>query len=155
MQFTVDNVEPGGVVKSSDVNTPWALNVATAAPFERVEILVNGEVAWSAEGLREAGTKTYRGSVKTPSGGWIAARVHGGTTTWPAMDSYPFAHTAPVWFGAVGSTDPAAAGRAAVDLLAALDVAEARVQQAYKEAPATTILVRIAEARKKLQVMPR
>ena len=112
---------------------------------------MNGEVAWSGDGLTEAGTQTYRGTVKTPSGGWIAARVHGGVTRWPAMDSYPFAHTAPVWFGSVGSTDRAAAARAAADLLAALDVAESRVQQAYKEAPAPTILGRIAAARKKLE----
>jgi TolB protein len=81
--------------------------------------------------------------------------VNGGTAAWPAMDSYPFAHTSPVWFGALGSTQSSAARRAAVDLLAALDVAEGRVQQAYKEAPATTILGRIAEARQKLQALAR
>ena len=155
VQFTAGSVEPGGVVKTSDPTTPWILNVASAVPFERVEILVNGAVAWSGDGVKEAGAQTYRGTVKTPAGGWIAARVHGGTSAWPAMDSYPFAHTAPVWFGAVGSTEPAAAGRAASDLLAALDVAEGRVQQAYKEAPATTILGRIADARKKLQALAR
>ena len=49
------------------------------------------------------------------------------------MDSYPFAHTAPLWIGKVASTDPAAARRAAGELLTALDVAEERVRTAYKE----------------------
>jgi TolB protein len=67
------------------------------------------------------------------------------------MDSYPFAHSAPVWFGSVGSTEPVAARRSAIELLAALDVAERRVQQAYKEVAAATLLGRIAAARKKLE----
>ncbi len=101
-------------------------------PFEQVEILVNGEVVWK-EGPRQAGIdRPIAASVTAPAGGWVAARVHGGTTAWPAMDSYPFAHTAPLWFGPAGSTDPGAAARAAKDLLAALDVAEGRIEQSYE-----------------------
>lgn len=155
LQFTVAGAEPGAVVRDLDAATPWTLTVASALPFERVEVLVNGEVAWSGAGLTQPGTQTYRGTVKAPSGGWIAARVVGGVTTWPAMDSYPFAHTAPLWFGSVGSTEGIAARRAAADLLAALDVAEARVRQAYQEAPTPTLLGRIAAARRKLDAFTR
>jgi TolB protein len=151
LRFAAGGAAPGSVVPASGGEVSWDLTVASAIPFERVEILVNGEVAWSSPGLPEAGAQTYRGTMKTPSGGWIAARVHGGVTRWPAMDSYPFAHTAPLWFGSIGSTDRAAAARAAADLLAALDVAERRVQQAYKEVPAPILLGRIAAARKKLE----
>ena len=63
------------------------------------------------EGLEEAGHRSFSGRIDVPAGGWIAARVHGGAARWPVQDSYPFAHTAPVWFGAVGSTDPTAARR--------------------------------------------
>ena len=78
-----------------------------------------------------------------------------GRRQWPAMDSYPFAHTAPVWFGSVGSTDRAAAQRAAVDLLAALDVAESRIRDAYKEVPTPILLGRIHAARQKLAPLAR
>jgi len=60
-----------------------------------------------------------------------------------------------VWFGAIGSIDRTAARRAASDLLAALKVAEGRVQQAYTEAPAKTLLGRIAAARQKLEELTR
>jgi TolB protein len=155
LQFRAGAVEPGGAIKATDSPAPWTLSVASALPFERVEVLVNGAVVWTGEGLKQAGTQTYRGTIDAPPGGWIAARIHGGVTAWPAMDSYPFAHSAPIWFGAIGSTDPIAARRAASDLLAALNVAEGRVRQAYTEAPAKTLLGRIDAARQKLQELTR
>jgi TolB protein len=152
LRFTAGDAGPGAIVKApAGQDVPWTLEVASALPFERVEVIVNGEVAWSEPGLTAPGTRTWRGTIKAPRGGWIAARVRGGETAWPAMDSYPFAHSAPAWFGAAGSTDPAAAAKAAKDLLAALDVAEGRVRQAYKEVPTPTLLGRLEEARKKLR----
>jgi TolB protein len=155
LQFNIGGAEPGGIVQPKTGDTPWTLEVSSAIGYERVEVLVNGEVAWSGEGVQQPGARTFKGSLRLPAAGWIAARVHGGTTVWPAMDSYPFAHTGAVWIGAIGSTAPASAARAAADLLAALDVAEGRVRQAYKEAPAAAVLKRIAEARQKLQTFTR
>ena len=155
LRFSVDGVQPGGTASASRARTPWELSVASAIPVERVELLVNGDVVWSETGPTQPGSRTYRGTVDVPAGGWIAARVHGGAAAWPAMDSYPFAHTAPVWIGAVGSTDAAAASRSAGELLAALGVAEARVRQAYQQAPASAVLNRIAAARQKLQTLQR
>jgi TolB protein len=71
------------------------------------------------------------------------------------MDSYPFAHTAPMWFGSIGSTDPGAARAAASDLLLALQVAEDRVTQAYRDVSAPVLLGRIAAARQKLEALAR
>jgi TolB protein len=151
LRFTVADRSPGDAVQSAAGNElPWALEVATAVPFEQVEIVLNGEVIWKGEGPKKPGSATYRGSVRAPSGGWIAARVHGGTSVWPAMDSYPFAHTAPVWIGQAGSTEPAAAARAAKDLLAALDVAEDRIKRSYEGTETPELLGRIARAREKL-----
>jgi TolB protein len=155
LQFTVGGAEPGGVVKPSDERTAWELQVASSVPYERVEVLVNGQVVWTGDGLAQAGTQTHRGTVAVPAGGWIAARVHGGVTAWPAMDSYPFAHTAPMWFGSIGSTDPGAARAAASDLLLALQVAEDRVTQAYRDVSAPVLLGRIAAARQKLEALAR
>ncbi|MBA3639171.1 MAG: CehA/McbA family metallohydrolase [Acidobacteria bacterium] len=156
LHFKVAALEPGETVPTSTgADVPWELTVATAVPFARVEVLVNGAVVWTRDGARQAGSQTYRGEVTAPSGGWIAARVHGGTTEWPAMDSYPFAHTAPLWFGSAGSMDPAAASRAAKELLSALDVAEARIRQSYAGTETPVLLGRIALARQKLQSLAR
>ena len=103
--------------------------------------------------MKAPGSATYRGTLAAPSGGWIAARAHGGATEWPAMDSYPFAHTAPIWIGAPGSTHPDAAARAAKDLLAALDVAEGRIRRSYEGTETPRLLGRLAAARQKLQAM--
>lgn len=155
LQFRVGDHEPGDVLTASGGDLRWEMSVGTAVPFDRAEILVNGEVVWSSEGLRAPGSKVFTGTLKTPAGGWIAARVHGGATAWPSMDSYPFAHTAPLWIGSVGSTDPVAGSRAARDLLAALDVAEERVRRSYEGTETPVLLGRLAQAREKLQRMVR
>lgn len=156
LRFRAAGREPGEVVKAeAGQDVAWELDVATAVPFERVEILVNGEVVWTGDGISEPGSRSYRGSGPAPAGGWIAARVHGGATRWPAMDSYPFAHTAPVWVGAAGSTDPAAASRAASDLLAALEVAEQRITRSYAGTETPALRARLAQARQKLQALKR
>jgi TolB protein len=144
---------PGEAVQSAPGELAWELDVASAVPFQQVEIVVNGEVVWKGNGMKEPGSATYRGSVRAPAGGWIAARAHGGPTAWPGMDSYPFAHTAPVWVGEAGSTDPAAAARAAKDLLAALDVAERRIKQSYEGTPTPELLGRIVKARERLAAL--
>lgn len=154
VRFTVAGTSPGGIVKAGG-DIAFELDVASALAFERAEILVNGEVVWTGAGLATPGAQAHRGTIAVPAGGWIAARVHGGTMEWPGMDSYPFAHTAPIWIGTPGSTDPAAAARAAKDLLAALDVAEGRIRQSYGETPAPVLLGRITEARKKLDGLAR
>ena len=154
LRFTAGGGEPGDVIGPSKP-IEWELAVSSALPFERAEVLVNGAVVWSEAGLDKTGTRTYRGTIDSPTGGWIAARVHGGATSWPGMDSYPFAHTAPLWIGKIASIDPAAASRAAGELLAALDVAEDRVRTAYKDVRASQVLERIASARDKLRMMVR
>jgi TolB protein len=154
LQFRVADRQPGDVLTTTaGADLAWQLDVATAVPLERVEILVNGEVVWSGDGLKQPGSQTYRGTGIAPAGGWIAARVHGGTMAWPGMDSYPFAHTAPLWVGAAGSVDPAAAAGAAKDLLAALDVAEQRISRSYEGTETPVLLGRIARARAKLREM--
>jgi hypothetical protein len=92
VRFTVAGAGPGDVVKQTG-DVPFELAIASALPFERAEVLVNGEVVWEADGRAKPGPSTHRGILSVPAGGWIAARVHGGEMAWPGMDSYPFAHT--------------------------------------------------------------
>jgi hypothetical protein len=108
--FTVDGRGPG-----QDVRLPAAgpaepvvdISVESIAPFDRVEVVVNGQVAraFAAEAVRAGfpdrpGVNvhgfSFRGPVPMPDGGWIAVRVVGAAHRLVA-DSYAFAHTSPVY----------------------------------------------------------
>jgi TolB protein len=154
LQFTAQGAEPGGIIDArggSEIG--WELTVASPLAFETVEVLVNGTVAWSAKGLTAPGKQTWTGRVKAPSGGWIAARVRGGAVQWPAMDSYPFAHTGPAWFGRKGSTDRESARTAARELLQWMDVADKRLAEGFRDAPIPKLKARFAEARRRLETI--
>jgi TolB protein len=103
------------------------------------------------DGSPQAGSKRYEGRVDVPAGGWITARVLGANTGWPAMDSYLFAESSPVWFGQVGSTDPAAAREAARNLSMVLDASEQKLREGYGEIPIPNLLDHFARARGRLE----
>ncbi len=155
-KFSAGGAEAGGTI-SATANQPieWKLEAVSSAPVEKVEILVNGKIVWSGQGLSEAGRRTYTGKVNAPSGGWIAARIYGGATRPPMADSYPFAHTAPIWFGSVGSSDMVAAKASAQDLLRWMDVAEKRVNEGYSGAKVDNLKKRFVEARRILETRAR
>jgi TolB protein len=154
LQFTAQKIEPGGIVQAAaGSEVAWELSVASPLAFETVEVLVNGVVAWSEKGLAAPGKRTWNGHVKAPSGGWIAARVRGGTVEWPSMDSYPFAHTAPAWFNRVGSTDGAIARGAARELLQWMDVADKRLAEGFAGADIPKLKARFADARRRLETI--
>ena len=68
LQFSVGNAAPGDVIKAARGDLPWTLTVASAMPFEHVEVLVNGEVAWTGPGMDKPGAQTERGSYSPPIG---------------------------------------------------------------------------------------
>ena len=151
LEFKVGDARPGDALAAGG-RASFELDLHSAVPVERVELLVNGDVVWSSEGVNAPGSRSFEGAIDLPQGGWIAARAHGGETVWPAMDSYPFAHTSPVWIGAIGSTNRAARQRAARDLVLLLDSAERRIVTAYgARENAPRILATIAAARRKLE----
>jgi TolB protein len=151
LDFRVRDARPGDVLPRGGA-APFTLELHTAQPVERVEVLVNGVPAWRGAGVDSAGSRRFAGTVTLPAGGWIAARAVGpATTRWPAMDSYAFAHTAPVWIGRVGSTDAAAARAAARDLLRALDVAERRLVAGYEGTEIPALRAHFAAARRSLE----
>lgn len=122
-------VRPGGVVRAGIHN--WSIDLTSALAVETVEVVVNGKVIWQSKGIKDGEAKTYSGSVDLPQGGWIAARAYGGEMKWPGMDSYPFAHTSPIWIDHVGSTDAAVEVAAKADLMNALESARIRAKSAY------------------------
>jgi TolB protein len=150
LDFRVGDARPGDTVPANG-RVRWSLELRTAIPVARVEVFVNGAVAWSARGPDAPGGRSFSGTLDLPAGGWVAARAHGGQTRWPAMDSYPFAHTAPVWIGTVGSTEPATRRQAAAELLQVLEASEARLHQAYEGVMIPNLQAVFGEARARLE----
>jgi TolB protein len=154
IKFAVGDKEAGEIINAApNQAVEWRLEVASPLPIEKAEIIVNGSVAWSGKALEAAGRKTFAGKINAPRGGWIAARVYGGAAQPPMMDSYPFAHSAPVWFNRTGSTDAEATRRSAQDLLSWMDVAEKRLNEGYAGASAEKLKKRFADARRRLETM--
>lgn len=150
LDVRIGGAAPGGVIGGG--RTEWTAELASAGPVDRVEVVVNGAVVETLDGLAAAGRRSLRGAVDLPDGGWVAVRAVGAAPTgWPSMAAYPFAHTAPVWIGAVGSTDAAAERAAARDLLRVLDASEARFEAAYRGVEAPRLRDRFARARRALE----
>jgi TolB protein len=147
MKFSVNGKEAGEAVSGQSVD--WKIEAISSVPVEKVEIIVNGKVAWSGAGL--SGKQVFTGKINAPSGGWIAARIWGGAVNPPFADSYPFAHSAPMWFGKIGSFDAASAKASAQDLLRWLNVAERRMNQGYEGAEVVALRKRFADARRTLE----
>lgn len=145
-------VRPGGVLARGG-DARFELSLHSAVPVTRVEVLVNGAVAWRGEdGIDSAGTRRYQGTLTLPAGGWVAARAVGpATLRWPAMDVHAFAHTSPVWIGRRGSTEPLARAAAARDLLRALDVAAHRLETGYAGVDIPVLRAHFAAARRMLE----
>ena len=97
-------VEPGDeiILETADATTlSVRLAVASMAPLERVEIVVNGAVAhtWEATDFaadRATGTWQLAASLELPGSGWIAARAIGPPSEYVG-DAFPFAQTSPVY----------------------------------------------------------
>ncbi len=153
LEFAAGGMLPGQVVDTAGGRVEWNLDVHSALPYDSVQIFVNGVAVQTLEGSPEPGSKRFSGSVDVPAGGWMTARVLGANTGWPAMDSYLFAETSPVWFGSVGSTDPVAARESAARLLMVLDASEQELREGYGEAPIPNLLGHFAEARARLELL--
>lgn len=148
--FSAGGKHPGDALPGGG-STPWELTLHSAVPVDTVELLVNGEVVWTDTGVTGPGSRTYRGVVQLPAGGWVAARARGGEPVWPAMDSYAFAHSSPIWIGRVGSTDRDAMRRAAAALGPLVDDAQSRLITGYGGAEnVPRLLETFAMARRRL-----
>ncbi len=149
LEFRLEGEGPGGAVAPGPAS--WTLDLSSAGSVARVDVLVNGAAVWRSGGLDAPGARRYEGSLELPQGGWVAARAVGGTTGWPSMASYPFAHTAPIWIGSVGSTEPGARTRAARELAETLRVARNRLVIGYGDADVPNLLSRFDRARARLE----
>lgn len=146
--FEAGSAKPGGITTAGEQS--WSIDLTSALAVETVEVVVNGKVVWQSNGIKDGETKSYSGTTTLPEGGWIAARAHGGKMAWPGMDSYPFAHTSPIWINHIGSTDATAEAAAKADLLKALDSARTRAKSAYGDEDVSTFNSRLDAAKQAL-----
>lgn len=135
IDLKVDGKMPGGVIDQPKGKVNWEMEVFTNNPLTHIELLVNGKVVWASKQILATGTRKFTGKISIPSGGWVAARVYGESSHWPLMDSYPFAHTSPIWFGKIGSYDEKVRKETAQQLLKILELSWSKISNAYKDNP--------------------
>jgi TolB protein len=153
--FSLDNgAKPGDITDSG--TQAYTLSLASTVALEKVEIVVNGKVVQTLAGIKSGETKNYQGQVNLPEGGWIAARAYASEQrpdSWPSMHARPFAHSSPIWIKQIGSTTTADKGKAAGELIRAIDAAEIRAKKAYGEKPMPRLYQRFEDARSALLKM--
>lgn len=149
IEFDAAGISPGETLKEHDGTIDFRIDLWSIVPIEHVEIVGNGKVLWSGS-ADHAGRSRFSGRIAAPTTGWLAVRAYGDKSYWPLSDSYPFAHTAPVWLSRRGSVDPLAARASAVDLLRWLDVADKRINLGYGKDIPPQLTKRVLKARRTL-----
>ncbi|WP_075348618.1 CehA/McbA family metallohydrolase [Algoriphagus marinus] len=148
------DAQPGDVIGSG--RQDWTATLASTNDIDVVELVVNGQVVETFDGVKAGETRQYQGQILLPEGGWVAIRAYTSELkedTWPSMHARPFAHTSPIWIGSVGSTNPEAKKKAAADLIRAIDASEKIARRAYGEIQMNVMMGRFEEARQKLKGM--
>ena len=148
LDFRLEGAGPGGVVAPGTAS--WTLDLSSAGGVERVDVLVNGEVAWQSDGLEGSGSRRYEGTLDLPEGGWVAARAVGGSTD--AVDGQlPVCAHARHPGSGHRSTEPGARMRAARELAEVLRVARNRLVIGYGDTEIPNLLARFDRARAQLE----
>ena len=111
----VDGQEPGSEL-SSRSSVTVEVDLATIAPVEVIEIIVDGEVARTISVREGQQQLNMQESIPVEGSRWVAVRARGGKARYSG-DSYTFAHTTPVYFT---DAPPNGASRVSADFLAAV-----------------------------------
>lgn len=125
LELSADEHGPGAVlpVPAEGRTVRVRADAQSATPFERLELLHNGEVIASRATDGERRGASLEQEVRISAGGWLAARCLGGDNA-----SLIRAHTSPVYLHAEGQ--PLRPNAAVIaPLLAALDAALAWIQR--------------------------
>ena len=126
LQFEVNGQGPGSVVKSAGPLKVSA-RALSRVPFERLEIVADGEVVASQAAVDRQEAKLER-EIQAAGSGWIAARVAGTTTT---RRGYPvYAHTNPVYVQTGAA--PRRRAEAARALIEQIDGATSFIRKNYR-----------------------
>ena len=156
VEFTLGDSRPGEVLAAGGREVAFSLGVHSAMPVDSISVVVNGRTEWTGRAEAAPFSRNYSGKIRVPAGGWAGARIVGPQVDrWPAMASRTFAHTAPIWIGSRGSTEPAARRDASRDLLRALENAEARLDAGYAGSPIPVLKGHFSSARARLTALTR
>src|SRR5579872_88783 len=93
IELRVDGKGPGSSIESSG-QLEVSANAVSRLPFERLEIVYNGEIIAEESSLKQREAVLHR-QISVNRGGWIAARVSGGGKTYAGYTV--FAHTSPIY----------------------------------------------------------
>ncbi len=111
----VDGQEPGSELTPRD-RVAVSASLATIAPVEVVEIVVDGAVVRAIPVPENQSRLDVRETISVDGARWIAVRARGGEARYSG-DNYTFAHTTPVYFR---DAQPNEASRASAAFLAAV-----------------------------------
>jgi hypothetical protein len=101
LEFTAGNTGPGGTVNVTNGRIRVVASAVSRIPFERIEIVQNGRVVADQPSVAGREVRLER-DLPVDEGGWIAARVTGGSKTYAGYDA--FAHTSPVYLRVAGTS---------------------------------------------------
>ena len=96
--LTVEGREPGdeiALAATAPTQMRVKADVASIAPVETLEVLVNGEVVQTVRATDPLKV-AFDGQIDVPLGGWVAARARGPASRYLG-DDYAFAQTSPVY----------------------------------------------------------
>ncbi|MBK8250262.1 MAG: CehA/McbA family metallohydrolase [Gemmatimonadetes bacterium] len=155
LEFSANGAGPGEVIAAGG-NVDVRLTVHSSMPVDSIAIVVNGRTVATEPAPKAPFSRSFRRTVRVPSGGWVAARVVGpAVDQWPAMANMTFAHTAPVWIGSRLSTDPDARRAAVADLRRAMANGEQRLDAGYAGTPIPNLKAHFEAARTRLDALAR
>jgi hypothetical protein len=92
------------------------VDLATIAPVNVIEIIVDGDVVHTVSVEEGEYELTVQESVQVEGARWIAVRAHGGRARYSG-DNYTFAHTTPVYFTDAPTNDASRASAAFLRLV--------------------------------------
>ncbi len=124
LSFTVNGEDPGAVLDLPGTNAVVRARaeVRSLLPFDRVEVVANGQIVGSARGTGHPASATVETEVVLPRGGWLMARCVGSLDA--AEDEWAGAWSSPVYVEVDGKprpADPAAVAHFAACLGQTLD----------------------------------
>ncbi len=100
LRLAVDGKGPGSTVTTGKGVVQVRAEGISRIPFDRVEILVDGEIVADQLAVGGRSVKLER-EIRVEEGGWIAARLSGAEKTYAG---YPvFAHTSPIYLRVPGT----------------------------------------------------
>jgi hypothetical protein len=108
--FTVNGQNPGDVVDlpSLEQSVQVAMSARSLAPFEHLELILNGEVLHRTDSSGSPASASFAGTVVLPAAGWLAARCTGlQPSQGGASNREIIAHTSPIYVYLQGRPPPA------------------------------------------------